>query len=142
MLEYAQENLYRVENNEKLLQVFINGTDDEFEAIAQDQGFHKEETQQEVMSQLKIIDPFPRINVPEGFRLKSLQEDNDLNKIHRVLHRGFNHPGEPPADEIEGRKKLQSAPNFRKDLHLLPMDKALRLISGSNQLEVHPSFSD
>ena len=41
MLEYAQENLYRVENNEKLPQVFI---------------------------------------------------------------RGFNHPGEPPADEIEDRK--------------------------------------
>jgi len=119
MLEYAQEYLYRDENEGRLLQVFINQTDDEFEAIAHDLGFHKEETHQEDMSQLKIVDPFPIINVPEGFRLKSLQEDNDLIKIHRVLHRGFNHPGEPPADEIKGRKKMQSAPNFRKDLTIV-----------------------
>ena len=119
MLEYAQEHLYRDENEGKLLQVFINANDDEFKAIAEDQGFHKEETHQEVMSQFKIVDPFPGITVPEGFRLKSLQEDNDLNKIHRVLHRGFNHPGEPPPDEIEGRKKMQAAPNFRKDLTIV-----------------------
>jgi len=119
MLEYAQEYLYRDENEGRLLQIFINGTDDEFEAIAEDLGFHKDETHQEDMSQLKIVDPFPSINIPEGFRLKSLQEDNDLNKIHRVLHRGFNHPGEPPAEEIEGRKKMQSAPNFRKDLTIV-----------------------
>jgi len=119
MLEYAQEYLYRDENEGRLLQVFINQTDDEFEAIAWDLGFHKDETHQEDMSQLKIVDPLPSINVPEGFRLKSLQEDNDLNKIHRVLHRGFNHPGEPPAEEIEGRKKMQSAPNFRKDLTIV-----------------------
>ena len=119
MLEYAQEHLCRDVDEGRLLQVFINGTDDEFEAIAEDLGFQKDENRQEDMSQLKIVDPFPSIDVPEGFRLKSLQDDNDLNKIHRVLHRGFDHPGEPPEEEIEGRKKMQSAPNFRKNLTIV-----------------------
>jgi hypothetical protein len=39
--------------------------------------------------------------------------------MDRVLWRGFNHPGEPPADGIEGRKKMQSVPNFNKDLKIV-----------------------
>jgi predicted N-acetyltransferase YhbS len=35
------------------------------------------------------------------------------------LHRGFNHPGEPPADGIAGRLKMQSGPHFRKDLTMV-----------------------
>jgi predicted N-acetyltransferase YhbS len=57
--------------------------------------------------------------LPKGFRLLSLAEENDLEKINRVLWRGFNHPGEPPAEEIAGRKKMQSTPNFRKDLTIV-----------------------
>jgi len=119
MLEYAQEHLYRDVNKGRLLEVYINETDHEFETIAEDLGFQKDKDRKEDMSQLKIAHPFPRINVPEGFLLKSLQDDNDLNKIHRVLHRGFDHPGEPPEDGIEGRKKMQSAPSFRKDLTIV-----------------------
>ena len=32
---------------------------------------------------------------------------------------GFNHPGEPPEEGIEDRKKMQSGPNFRKDLTIV-----------------------
>ena len=63
-----------------------------------------------------IPNPFPTIRLPEGFRLKSLAEDNDFAKTDRVLWRGFNHPGEPPAGGIAGGKKMQSGPHFRKDL--------------------------
>jgi len=56
--------------------------------------------------------------LPEGFRLKSLADDNDLRKIHRVLWRGFNHEGEPDED-LEGRRKMQSGPNFRHDLTIV-----------------------
>jgi GNAT superfamily N-acetyltransferase len=68
------------------------------------------------MTQLAIPKPFPTQDLPQGFRLKSLAEENDLVKVDRVLHRGFNHPGEPPADGVEGRKRMQSGPHFRHDL--------------------------
>jgi len=119
VLEYAQKHLYRDLDQRRLLEVYINETDHEFEAIAEDLGFQKDENRKEDMSRLKIAHPFPRINVPEGFLLKSLQDDNDLEKQCRVLHRGFDHPGEPLEDAIEGREKMQSAPNFRKDLTIV-----------------------
>ena len=72
------------------------------------------------MSQLTITHPFqPIISLPDGFCLKSLTEDNDLAKIDRALWRGFNHGDEPPAIDFEGRKKMQSVPNFRKDLNII-----------------------
>ena len=57
--------------------------------------------------------------MPKGYQLKSLADENNLLKIHRVLWRGFNHPGEPPADGLEDRRKMQSGPNFRKDLTIV-----------------------
>ena len=119
MLEYAQEHLYRDVDEGRLIGVFINKTDHEFEAIAEDLGFQKDKNRKEDMSHLKIAHPFPRINVPEGFLLKSLQHDNDLEKQCMVLHRGFDHPGEPLKNAIEDRKKMQSAPNFKKDLTIV-----------------------
>lgn len=119
MLEYVQEHLYRDMDKKRLLEVYINETDHEFEAIAEHLGFQKDKNRKEDMSRLKIAHPFPHIDVPEGFLLKSLQDDDDLEKQCRVLHRGFDHPGEVPEDAIEGRKKMQSAPNFKKDLTIV-----------------------
>lgn len=119
MLEYAESHLCSDVEEGKRLQVYINADDSEFESIAEGLGFRKDEDCSEAMSQLEIVNPFPTIRVPEGFRLKSLQEDNDLDKIHRVLHRGFNHPGEPPEEGLEGRRLMQSSPNFRKDLTIV-----------------------
>jgi predicted N-acetyltransferase YhbS len=71
------------------------------------------------MSQLVIPTPFPPIRLPEGFHLQSLADENDLRKVHRVLHRGFDHPGEPPEDGLGGRRKMQSGPHFRHDLTIV-----------------------
>jgi predicted N-acetyltransferase YhbS len=57
--------------------------------------------------------------VPDGFCLKSLQEENDLPKVNRVLWRGFDHEGEPPPESVEDRAKMQSGPHFRKDLNIV-----------------------
>ena len=47
-----------------------------------------------------------------------MQEENDLRKVHRVLWRGFDHPGDPDEDPdgIAGRQRMQSGPHFRADL--------------------------
>ena len=71
------------------------------------------------MSQFVIPDPFPSIRLPDGFQLKSLADDNDLTKIDRVLWRAFDHPGDPSDDGLEGRKKMQSGPHFRRELSIV-----------------------
>jgi len=120
MLEYAETHLYgEMETGQRYVKAFINDFDLEFETIAQSRGYKKDENLTRPTSQMMIPDPFPLISLAKGFHLKSLAEDNDLSKIHRVLWRGFDHAGEPPAAGIEWRKKMQSGPNFRKELTIV-----------------------
>ena len=121
MLDYAERNLWRkTENGERYLHVFVNDWDSTFEALVKSRGYELEKRENRPTAQLTITQPFcPDIRVPSGFQIKSLAEDNDLEKINRVLWRGFNHPGEPPADGIAGRIKMQSVPHFRHDLKIV-----------------------
>ena len=120
MLAYAEQRLSGITGQGKrYLKAFVNDFDTVFEHVVQSRGYEKEPVSHRPMSQFVIPDPFPPIRLPDGFKLKSLADDNDLIKVDRVLWRGFNHPGEPPADGPEGRKKMQSGPNFRKDLKIV-----------------------
>ena len=120
MLRYAEEQLTGVtDNGRRYLKAFINDFDAPFAQIAQARGYTLATHSHRPMSQFIIPDPFPSIRLPAGFRLKSLADDNDLVKSDRVLWRGFNHPGEPPVDGPAGRLRMQSGPNFRKDLTIV-----------------------
>lgn len=120
MLTYAEENLAGTgKDGQCYLKAFVNDFDTAFEEVVVSRGYCIEPKSHRPMLQFEIPSPFPPIRLPEGFRVKSLAEENDLRKMHRVLHRGFDHPGEPPEDEIEGRKKMQSGPHFRKDLTIV-----------------------
>jgi GNAT superfamily N-acetyltransferase len=120
MLAYAEDYLFaRLNDGRAHLRAYINDFDAEFESIAEQQGYLKRDDASQPTSRYVITSPFPEIVVRDGFRLKSLEEDNDLYKSDRALWRGFNHPGEPPADGVDGRKLMQSAPNFRKDLNIV-----------------------
>jgi predicted N-acetyltransferase YhbS len=118
MLRYAEEHLSALADGARRLRVYINDQDDDFQRLASERGYTKGGGC-EPMSHLPIPDPFPRISLPTGFRMKSLAEDNDLRKVDRALWRGFDHGDEPPADGIKDREFMQSAPNFRKDLNIV-----------------------
>ncbi len=120
MLEYAEKQLYgETEAGQRYVEAFIPDLDREFAALVQSRGYVLAEGHTRPMTQFAIPQPFPPIHLPEGFRLKSLADDNDLEKIHRVLWRGFNHAGEPPAERLADRVKMQSTPNFRKELTIV-----------------------
>jgi len=72
------------------------------------------------MYKFEIPNPFPEINLPEGFQLKSLADECNWAKVHRVIWRGFNHEGEPPAgeNELESRRKMFETPTARHDLKI------------------------
>jgi predicted N-acetyltransferase YhbS len=57
-----------------------------------------------------------RRGAPPGYRVQSLQVENDLQRINQVLWKGFGHSGPAPSEEIPGRARVQSAPGFRPDL--------------------------
>jgi len=118
MLTYAEERISTVIEGMRHLRIFINDRDAAFQKLATERGYAKRGGS-EPMSQLPIPDPFPAPGVPEGFRLKSLAEDNDLHEVDRVLWRGFNHGDEPPEGGLADREFMQSAPNYRKDLQVV-----------------------
>jgi len=118
MVAHAEENISVAGDGGKSLGIYINDHDEELQAVATEMGYAKTD-RSEPMSHFPITDSFPPIALPDGFRIKSLAEDNALVKLNRLLFRGFNHGDEPPGDEIEGRKFMQSAPNYRMDLNIV-----------------------
>lgn len=63
-----------------LVAVYVNEFDEEFKEILKSRGFKNIEKHNEYMSIFKISEPFPEITLPEGFKLQSLEDENDLNK--------------------------------------------------------------
>ena len=108
----------------RAVHVYIADTDARFQAIAASLGFEKLGKDFSEPTSIQSLEgpvalPYERIRVPDGFRLISLADDDDVRKVHRVMHRGFNHEGEPPEDELEDRRRKLSAPNFRRDLTIV-----------------------
>jgi GNAT superfamily N-acetyltransferase len=123
MLTYAEANLFGVsqEDGRKYLCAFVNDNDDEFLAVVQARGYEKDEQGTRPLYRFEIPDPFPPITLPEGFCLKSLADECNWAKVHRVMWRGFNHPGEPPAgeEELEDRRKMFDTPTAQRDLKIV-----------------------
>jgi len=120
MLAHAEQHLTGTnEDGRRYLKAYVSDFDAPFEEAVRSLGYEKDPGSHRPMSQFVIPDPFPPIRLPDGFRLASLGDDNDLAKVDRVLWRGFNHPGESPPEGIAERQKMQSGPHFRKDLAIV-----------------------
>jgi len=121
MLDYAENNLYKTsKDGKKIVCAFVNDMDDDFIALVKSHGYEKNDAESRVMCQYVIPDPFPEIQLHQGFHLTSLAKECDWAKVHRVIWRGFNHEGEPPAgeDELESRRKMFDTPTARRDLKI------------------------
>ena len=121
MLEHAEKYLCgKMEDGRRYVKAFVNDFDEEFEALVKSRGYEKDDAHARLMSQLTIAQPFrPDTPLPDGFKLKSLAEDNNLAKLDRVIYRGFDHGDEPPAIDLLGRRRQQSVPSYRKDLNII-----------------------
>jgi len=120
MLDHAEERLYGLsDTGRRYVHAYRHDLDPEWQALARSRGYHRAERDDRPLLQFAIPHPFPAIALPDGFRLKSLQEDNDLSKVNRVLWRGFDHEGDPPPEGIEDRRQMQLVPGFRQDLNIV-----------------------
>jgi len=119
MLEYAATHLVGDLKAGRGCYVFIDDDDSDFGVIASQMRFEPKPEHSEPMSRYVIPASLPGIHLPDGFRLQSLAEEFDVEKVHRVMHRGFNHEGEPPQDELEDRLRKLSVPGLRRDLTMV-----------------------
>jgi GNAT superfamily N-acetyltransferase len=121
LLAYAEQNLAGTnKDGRKYLYVYVNDFDTDFTALVQARGYAYQPDQSRAIATMPIPQSFePDLTLPAGFKLKSLADDNNLMKVHRVLWRGFNSEGEPPIEGIEERRHMQSGQHYRKDLTIV-----------------------
>jgi GNAT superfamily N-acetyltransferase len=120
MLDYAEQDLYGIfeMNGHRFLQAFACDFDEPFRQLLQARGYQRDPESDQPLYQFSIPDPFPEISLPPGYRLTSLAEEPDFAKLHRVMWRGFNHPGEPIIDAtvLEERRRMFDTPKARREL--------------------------
>lgn len=118
MIEYALTHLAASgEDGERHLRLCLLESDKTFTEIAESLGFTKDEDN-EATAIYKIDGAIPKVVLPAGYTIVSLADENDLTKLHHVLWKGFNHPGEPPKETVQIRLKMQSGPEFNQSLAL------------------------
>lgn len=121
LLAFAEKNISSRDNDHRRLEIWIIQDDHRLQQIASVAGYEKA-GRTDPMAFLDTADLPSDIGLPAGFSLKSLAEDNDVEKVHRLLWRGFGHGNEPEPDGImvaEERKLFEKAPNYCKDLNVI-----------------------
>jgi GNAT superfamily N-acetyltransferase len=122
MLDYAEANLARTSprDGRKVLCAYVNDHDQPFQTLVRSRRYEKDVEATRPLYRFDMPQPFPVIHLPDGFRLTSLAEECDWEKVKSVLWRGFNHEGEPPAgaEELESRRRTFDTPKARRDLKI------------------------
>jgi len=113
MLEYAEKKLFSISEIEKKLDVLIFDYEKKLRNLLLQKKYEMKNS--EPITVYDYHKGFNEIKLPEGFSLISLEDENDIGKIHSVLWKGFNH-GDNPDNDIDCRIQMQTGPNFRKDL--------------------------
>ena len=114
MLRYALDNLTR----NGAIRVLIEDTNDDLPRIAAAHGLTPTRDKQPNTALDLTGDLSYRL--PDGYRIASLTDDGDLHRLNRVLHRGFNNPGDPPEtpEAIQERRTSVSGPHLNRDLNI------------------------
>jgi predicted N-acetyltransferase YhbS len=116
MVIHAERNLFNEKTGNLLVTAYMH--DKELISILKRRGYYAKESNP--WCEILAIEP-SKISIPElpeGFSLTSLDIENDLIKLERVLWRGFENPGEPKGD-IKSRELMQSAPNYKRQLNVV-----------------------
>ncbi len=120
MLDYAENELTGVSKKDgrRYLCAYVNDHDRKFLSLVRNREYHQEPDETRPLYRFDIPAAFPVIELPAGFRLTSLAEECDWEKVHRVMWRGFDHDDDPPinAEELESRRRMFMTPKARLDL--------------------------
>ena len=108
-----ENELSIIKDGKRILGIWVTDRQKEHIRLLEDNGYTK--AYEEAVTVFDYDKGFGDYSLPDGYEAFSLSEENDIKKIHRCLHKGFDHPGEPD-DDIDCRLLMQSGPGFRPDL--------------------------
>jgi hypothetical protein len=114
MISYSENNLFKKENDKKVLSIWITDKENEKIKLLEKAGYQK--VYSEPVTIFPYEKPFPERNLPKGFSVLSLVDECDLGKIHDCIWYGFDHGPDPDPEEFDERTMTKNGPNFRTDL--------------------------
>ncbi len=115
MLDYAEATFTDEEKNTLKIQIYEY--DEVLQALAQERGYRKEAEQPEHDS-VFVIKHLPEPNLPEGYVLRSMAQENNVELRREVFGRAFNHTDPSEWPSAFSYEELQKAPDYRKDQDL------------------------
>jgi predicted N-acetyltransferase YhbS len=115
MLDYAEATFTDEEKNTLKMQIYEY--DEVLQALAQERGYRKEAEQPEHDS-VFVIKHLPEPNLPEGYVLRSMAQENNVELRREVFGRAFNHTDPSEWPSAFSYEELQKAPDYRKDQDL------------------------
>ena len=115
MLDFAEANLRDPGQNR--LFTYISPDDQPLRDLLEERGFiaFTDDTEEESLMDVAKTSLHDEPSLPEGFRIQSMADDNDLAKRCKAFGRGFNHPEPDDWPPVIAYEYLQRAPDYRKD---------------------------
>jgi predicted N-acetyltransferase YhbS len=115
MLDHAERTL--VDETKHTLHISILEHDEPLHALARARGYVQDTAHPEPFAEF-AVDAVPAPHVPEGFVVRSMADENDVERRREVYGRAFNHsePSEWPQALVY--RELQNAPDYCRDLDL------------------------
>ncbi len=120
MLDYAEARMRGTDDQGEYLAAYCGDADHAFAAELASRGYSREAGGDRPLTTIDLRRTL-EYELPDGFRIRSLADENDLAKIDRCLWRGFDHEGEPDGD-LNARRLMQSGPGFRHDLTIVVVE--------------------
>jgi len=117
MLDYAEKN-FTVKGKTR---IFISQYDEMFQKLALDRGYKKGDKPCGYFMEYDLKE-LPAPDLPEGYRVLSMADENDLEKRRKIFGLSFRHQNPNDWPTLFSYQELQKAPDYRKELDLVVTD--------------------
>ena len=115
MLDYAEATFTDKEKNTLKIQIYEY--DEVLQAVTQERGYQQDVEHPEYDSEF-VIQHLPGPDLPEGYVLRSMAQENDIELRREVFGRAFNHTDPSEWPSAFSYEELQKAPDYRQDQDL------------------------
>ena len=132
MLAHAEEYFPGINSDGKrYLNIFASDFDVPLKQLLQENGYQRNPEEDRPLYHLPIPDPFPQVPLANGITIKSLADEPDYEKVHRVLWHGFNHEGEPQItpEILEERRIMFETPKARMNIKMVAVNESGEFVS-------------
>ncbi len=118
MFEFAEENVKAEIDGKILLRPRIRNGDTILEKIAKERGYSIIADAKETTSEISLNQDFLYPKLPEGYKIMTMAENNDIIKRTKAFAKAFGNWGTEHEVQPHSYEALQKAPDYNKELDI------------------------